>query len=163
MKRSVMPGQAMASGLLAAGIATGCMSLVMLVSRGLDLQGEPPPKKITRKMVQAAVGEPPPRSALLLLTAAAHLAYGVGAGTAFAVLRRKFGSKRRPMLEGTLFGLGIWLLSYKGWLPAVGLMPPPERDQPGRTVTTAAAHLVYGAVLGAGTRRMETFSDEHAD
>ena len=40
-------------------------------------------------------------------------------------------------------------VSYSGWLPALHLMPPPEQDRPGRQPSMVAAHVVYGAVLGA--------------
>ena len=53
------------------------------------------------------------------------------------------------------FGLGVWAVSYLGWIPALGLLPPPYRDNPRRAWTTLTAHLVYGAVLGAGLSRRE--------
>ena len=32
---------------------------------------------------------------------------------------------------------------------SLGILPPPERDQPGRPATMLLAHWVYGATLGA--------------
>jgi hypothetical protein len=45
------------------------------------------------------------------------------------------------------------LRSFPAWtrrrLPALGLMPPPRRDRPGRPTAMIVAHLVYGTVLGS--------------
>jgi hypothetical protein len=49
--------------------------------------------------------------------------------------------------------LSVWALSYQGWVPALGILPPASRDQPGRQWTMVAAHVVYGVVLGAMERR----------
>jgi hypothetical protein len=46
------------------------------------------------------------------------------------------------------FGVAVWLLSYMGWLPAIGLFGPATRDTQGRSALMVAAHLVWGAALG---------------
>ena len=69
----------------------------------------------------------------------------------FSFLRR-FGPRVPGWLVGVVYGLGVWAVSYKGWIPALGILPPPERDQPGRPVIMVAAHVVYGLVLGALVR-----------
>jgi len=43
----------------------------------------------------------------------------------------------------------VWFVSYQGWVPALGLLPPAHRDRPGRPATMLIAHWVYGATLGA--------------
>lgn len=42
-----------------------------------------------------------------------------------------------------------WLVNYGGWIPVLGILPPPHRDRTDRQATMIVAHLVYGAVLGA--------------
>jgi len=74
------------------------------------------------------------------LTAALHAGFGVGAGALYGAL-----PKRPPAV---LYATGIYAVSYAGWVPALGAMPPPSRDDPRRQVATLVAHLVYGAVLG---------------
>jgi hypothetical protein len=59
---------------------------------------------------------------------------------------------------GAVYGAAIWATMYGHVLPALGLMAPPERDRPGRPIVMLAAHLVYGAALGA-----LTLSDERSD
>ena len=54
-----------------------------------------------------------------------------------------------PLLQGIVFGSAVWFVSYMGWVPALGLMPPPHRDRPGRQLVMVLAHWIYGATLGA--------------
>jgi hypothetical protein len=56
-------------------------------------------------------------------------------------------------VHGIGYGLGIYALSYQGWVPALGILPPPRRDRSDRQVTMAPAHVAYGAVLGRLTER----------
>jgi hypothetical protein len=70
--------------------------------------------------------------------------YGLGRGRAPAALRLA-----PPAADGAAWGLVVWLVNYAGWLPKLGLMPAPEHDKPGRPAAMIAAHLVYGATLGA--------------
>ena len=62
------------------------------------------------------------------------------------------GSSAIAALTGVLYATGIWLVSYQGWVPALGIMPPASGDRRGRVVTMLAAHWVYGAALGTLAR-----------
>ncbi|MFN8557858.1 MAG: hypothetical protein U0531_11125 [Dehalococcoidia bacterium] len=85
----------------------------------------------------------PARRGLML---AQHLGFGALGGALFTLLLPAV--RPRP-LWGALTGLAIWTGSYGGWIPALSIMPPPERDDPGRVRTMVAAHIVYGLTLGA--------------
>ena len=50
---------------------------------------------------------------------------------------------------GVAYGGAVYAGSYMGWIPKVGLMPPPHRDRPDRPVVTFLGHLLFGSVLGA--------------
>jgi hypothetical protein len=134
----------------AGAIATAAMTAVMIpVQRATD-RGHVPPDKIVREGLRRA-GVEPSREGRHLLTAFAHLAFGAAMGPLLAVLRRRriaLSGLPAP-IHGALFGLGVWVVSYGGWAPALALIPPPQRDRPGRQAGAIAGHLVYGAVLGA--------------
>ena len=70
----------------------------------------------------------------------------------FALLTMRAHAARRSAAiaasVGALYATGIWLVSYQGWVPALGIMPPASRDRRGRVATMLAAHWVYGAALG---------------
>ena len=76
----------------------------------------------------------------------------MGGGLIFNKARERMRGKLPPILGGIGYGLGIWLVSYCGWVPSLGLMPHAKHDRPGRVWTMIAAHVIYGAALGAGAR-----------
>lgn len=80
------------------------------------------------------------------LTWVLHFAYGAGVGALFAPLYRLL---RLPaVLLGALYGLLIWVGSYKGWLPAFRLLPDASRQPDQRNALMIAAHLVWGTITG---------------
>lgn len=70
------------------------------------------------------------------------------AGTLFGFAVRRLGPPLNRGLLGVIYGSLIWFVSYKGWVPALGIMPPPERDRLSRPESMLVAHLVYGWTLG---------------
>lgn len=117
-----------------AGLAgTLTMSAVVALARAAGLLGEPPPRKLTRRMLSLLAPSLVRSERRTNVTATAgHLGYGAAVGA--------------------LYGLGVWAVSYAGWIPKLGLMPPPKRDRPGRQGAMVLAHLVYGATLGSMER-----------
>jgi hypothetical protein len=123
------------------------MSAVMVAGDRGGLMGEPPPTLIARTTLRKA-GVDRPSEAAGILAPLAHLGFGTAAGAAFGILARSV--PRVPSrLLGVVFGLAIWAVSYKGWIPALGILPPPEDDRPGRPAVMIAAHVIYGLVLGS--------------
>jgi len=78
---------------------------------------------------------------------AAHFAFGSAAGSLYPVVEPFIPAP--PAIRGPLFGLGVWAVSYCGVLPAIETLPSPEKRPLGRTALLVAAHLVWGAALGA--------------
>ncbi len=135
----------------AAGIgATAAMSGFMLVAQRIGLLERLPPLEMTSKSIErSGLGddvEPEDHADLGWL---AHYACGAAAGALFAVARRRL--RPGPTVgHGIAFGLLVWLVSYAGWIPALGLLPPPTEDEPGRPAGMILAHVVYGASLALG-------------
>jgi NAD(P)-dependent dehydrogenase (short-subunit alcohol dehydrogenase family) len=140
-----LPARAL-SGLLAGLLATGAMTLVMAVGKKVGALGEPPPRRITRRML-TFLGPLRPHDEALNVTAwAAHLGFGASLGIAYSLLPVR--------TSGASFGALVWVANYAGWLPRTGLMPSPTRDRPGRPTTMLAAHLVFGAALARAYRSL---------
>lgn len=147
---------------LARGAAGGVAGTVVFTAfmwgaQRLGLLGEMPPTTLTRRTVEALTGVRPPRPALRVLTTIGHFAYGAGTGALFGFAVRSLaarGSSRAhtATLAGAGFGALVYAVSYMGWVPAVGLMPPPHRDRPARPLVTFLGHLLFGGVLGAIAR-----------
>ncbi len=148
-----MPGSTtLIDGIRDGAIATAAMSAVMLAGDRAGLMPEPPPTTITRDALEEVGVD---RPALIAVAApAAHLAFGALGGALYVALRRVLPGP--GWLLGILFGLSVWAVSYKGWIPGLGILPPPEHDRPGRPAVMIAAHVVYGIVLGrlGGSRRV---------
>jgi hypothetical protein len=107
-----------------------------------------PPRQITERAAQkAGVADDMTENQRAAATMANHFAYGTCSGAAYAALAPHL--PLPPAARGVAFALGLWAASYLGWLPAAGLYRPAHRDSAGRNALTIAAHVVWGAVLGA--------------
>lgn len=140
--------------MLAGTVATLPMTAVMLTAQRFGLLGQMPPDKITKAILDA-IDVHLPKRARSLATAANHFAFGATMGGLFGALGtalRVWPSRRRPALRGVaagvVWGTLVWAASYRGWVPALGIMPPPRRDRPGRPLTMVLAHWIYGGTLG---------------
>ena len=92
----------------------------------------------------ALTGHEPRGRAADLIAAGAHVGFGATTGAAHALLP----PTRHPVRRGVLVSLGVYAVSYAGWVPALGALPPADRDRPDRQAVMALAHGVYGGVLG---------------
>jgi hypothetical protein len=136
-------------GIGAAGglIATGVMDLFLTRLRQRGVLHTYPPEEITGRALEAA-NVPHDEGERKAATALAHYAFGVTAGATFGLVPMP---RKEPAViaTGILYALGIWLVSYAGWIPKLGLRPPPSDDPPESQAAIAAGHAVYGAALGA--------------
>lgn len=137
---------ALATGATGGAIATVAMSAIMVAGDRMGLMGEQPPMAITRAaLVDAGVDRP--SAPARLIAPLAHLAFGATAGLIYGLIRRLVPRVPGGLL-GLMFGLGVWVVSYRGWIPAMGILPQPEDDRPGRPAVMVVAHIVFGIVLG---------------
>ena len=145
--------KALLAGAAAGALATVAMSAVMLGAKRAGITGELPPERITRSAFETVVDEPPSDEEEDAAAATAHIGFGAVAGALFALIMLWTDAERRSTptaaSAGVLYATGIWLVSYQGWVPALGIMPPASRDRRGRVATMLVAHWVYGAALGA--------------
>jgi hypothetical protein len=88
------------------------------------------------------------------LSLAAHFAFGAMAGSAYGAIARR--RRSHPVLSGAGFGLLVWGSQYLGVLPAAGLLSNARHHPARRNALMIAAHLVWGAVLGAVADRLTT-------
>ncbi len=83
------------------------------------------------------------------VTTAAHFAYGAASGALLGVANVMLG----PMSGGAA-GVGVWLASYMGWIPAVGTLEPATRHPARRNLLMIGVHLVWGAATAASIREL---------
>ena len=136
-------------GAIAGAAATTAMSVFMRAAQAAGLIGELPPRKITDAAIDAAGAEEAPAPARSVAATMAHVGFGIGCGALYALAHPRLRRYMPPTLAGAAFGTAVWAASYAGWVPALGIMPPPDDDAPGRVGTMVVAHWVFGGVLGA--------------
>lgn len=159
------------SGLGAGLIATAAMSAVMVVAQKSGAMGRMPPRHITEHALGTmGLEEELSSETKKGLSTLLHFAFGGVSGALFGLLDHAFrrgprlnlrvgGFQTRPppLASGLLFGTAIYAVSYMGWVPALGILPQPPRDRPGRPTAMYLAHLVYGASVAALVRRADKF------
>jgi hypothetical protein len=135
-----------------AGIgATAAMTAVMLAARRVGLVTQLAPETITEAALdRTGVASDPPTE--VSASAATHFAFGAAMGAVFAAVEPLMPVPRS--IRGPAYGLGVLLVSYQGWVPAAGILPPLSEQRSGGRDTLIASHVVYGLVLGRLVRTM---------
>ncbi len=137
----------------AGAVATGAMSIPMLIAQRQGSMGTQPPERVVEE-AEGETGKTLSEGEENLAASLAHLAFGMGSGATFALLHRALRLPVPTVVQGTGFAVAVWALSYRGWIPRLGVLPPPERDRSDRQRTMVAVHVVFGAVLGAVEHRL---------
>ncbi len=107
-----------------------------------------PPRIITMRLAEAAgVRRQLDERQRRRLTLLAHFGYGTSVGSLFGLI-----APRRPAAAvgaGVAYGLAVWAGSYLGLLPALHILTPATEHPARRSGVMIAAHVVWGATLGA--------------
>lgn len=130
----------LATRLVIGGVA-GFVATMAMTSAMRRLHGRLPAKErypLTPREIVDSAFDPPP-SAAPDLTIAAHFAYGAACGALLAAA-----NPRISRAGGSLAGAAIWLTSYMGWIPALGVLEPATRHPLRRNMAMIAAHLSWG-------------------
>jgi hypothetical protein len=87
-----------------------------------------------------------PATAEIVAAKSLALGYGMTAGALYGALRPRPGNL---LLQGTVLGLGVWAAGYLGWLPALGLMPPVQRQETEQVASPIVQHVIFGVATAA--------------
>jgi hypothetical protein len=121
------------------------MSLVMLAARRTGVVDKLAPEHVTEAGLDAAdVDRSQPTEDVA--TAAAHLAFGVGAGSLYGLVAPHLPGP--PLATGFAYSAAVLLVSYEGWVPAARILPSLHAQTAGGRWTLIASHAVFGATLG---------------
>ena len=83
------------------------------------------------------------------VTLAAHFLYGAACGAALGAINPNMGRA-----SGALAGVGVWLGSYLGWIPAARILKPATEHPPRRNALMIGVHLVWGAATADAMREL---------
>ena len=113
-----------------------------------------PPRVITDQAARrVGIRAPASESGKRARALAAHFTFGALCGLFFPAWGRNLNGVR-SVAAGAYYGLGIWALSYLGWVPAMGLMAPATRQPVERNAMMIVAHLIWGATLAAAFQHL---------
>ena len=115
---------------------------------GLGLVGTTAPEQVIERLEELRVLDDLSPEARRVLAAVAHLAYGVGTGTALGLLRRERGGVVEEASVGSALGILAWGAGWSSWLPLAGVHLPPWEQQSPKVLLPVLDHAVFGAVWG---------------
>lgn len=144
-------------GAVAGFAGTTAMSAAMLALKKARMEpGELEPKEVAEN-VEETVGirDYLPKRAFEASWIMLHFGYGSTSGVAYAVAE---GLSRldRPALVGASFGMLLWAIGYCGWLPLLGLYPPPTQVPNRKVAANILAHLTYGTATAMAHRLLRS-------
>jgi hypothetical protein len=149
----------LAAGAVAGTVATIAMSTMMLTAQRAGLLGEQPPRKLSDAVLDAVAGGRADERTRRVGTSIVHLGIGASAAALHQVGRRLAGRPRPATIWGGGFGALFWALNYVFVAPVLGIMPPPDRDRPGRAPVMLAANIAWGVVSAVlGDRLAQVFA-----
>ena len=134
-------------GAIAGFVATAPMTAVMYRMHrrlGGKKRYPLPPREIVETVAPALEGEPAKSTTL-----AAHFAYGALSGAALAAIDRK-----PTISSGIAGGMGVWVASYFGWVPAFAILKPPSHHPGHRNKLMILAHVMWGSAFALTQRNL---------
>jgi hypothetical protein len=135
-------------GALGGAVATLVLSGLREAWSRMGLVFETAPMQVVDRLEELGVVKVSSPGARRFLTAAAHIAYGVGTGTVFGLLRRQRGEAAEEAAVGTALGILAWGAGWSSWLPLTGVHSPPWEQQTPKVLLPVLDHAVYGAAWG---------------
>ena len=120
----------------------------------MGLVFETAPMQVVDRLEELGLVEDWSPRALRFLTAAAHIAYGVGTGMAFGLLRQRRGGAAEEAAVGSALGVLAWGAGWSSWLPLTGVHSPPWEQQTPKVLLPVLDHAVYGAAWGISYRML---------
>ena len=114
----------------------------------VNLVGTTAPEQVIERLEELGVLDEWSPEARRVLTMVAHLAYGVGTGTAMGLLRRERGGVMEEATVGSALGVLAWGAGWTSWLPLSGVHLPPWEQQSPKVLLPILDHVVFGAVWG---------------
>ena len=137
-------------GALAGLVATMAMTAAMRRLHGhlpVDEKYPLPPREIVDRVARVD-NEAAARASTMI----SHFGFGAAAGALFAL---PFAQR----LGGPAYGLGVWAVSYLGWIPALGILAPATRHPARRNLLMLVVHLVWGLALALSFKELEAADD----
>lgn len=133
-------------------LATSAMTIAMIAfhREGGKRVWPLPPATLGRDLTPDVVASGIKSEGRQELTMLSHFGFGLLCASIYAAFKsnNKNDSTSRAIGSGILFGSGVWLTSYFGWIPAAGLRTAGPKLPARQNLMMLACHWVWGACLG---------------
>src|SRR5688572_12198651 len=156
--RSFFPFHRLLKGALAGFVGIAPMTAVMVTGWQLlpaDEKYPLPPRQIVGEITEhVGLRDQMGEEELVAATLLSHFSYGALFGSVYTIW-----DQRIPLphsIKGMLAGLALWMGSYLGWLPALGILSPATRHPWRRNLLMIVAHLVRGATMGMVLKKLNS-------
>jgi hypothetical protein len=136
------------AGVLGGAVGTLVLSGLREAWSRVGLVFETAPMQVVDRAEELGLVEGWSPRALRVLTVAAHIAYGVGTGTALGLLRRERGGAPQEAAVGSAMGILVWGAGWSTLLPLTGVHSPPWEQRSAKVLLPVLDHAVYGAAWG---------------
>jgi putative membrane protein len=134
------------------------MTIFMLATQRFLPKGERydlPPEIITKDLADKAdIRYHMNKAQILAATTLSHFGYGATMGVLYSLLVEKIALP--AVMKGIIFGLIVWVASYFGLLPLLGISESGHREPMRRNLMMIAAHVVWGSATGVVANILES-------
>ena len=89
------------------------------------------------------------------VAAGTRLGHSALMGSVYGLTRSKLRFMPPPLM-GAAFALGVWALSFEGWIPALGIKEKTSSKLPQKWFVPIMGHMVYGAVTALAFKRLSS-------
>jgi hypothetical protein len=120
------------------------------------LVGTSAPEQVVERLEELGLVDDWSPEARRVLTGVAHLAYGVGTGTALGLLRRERDGVAEEATVGSALGILVWGAGWASWLPLAGVHRPPWKQRSPKVLLPVLDHVIFGVVWGLLYRAMRS-------
>jgi hypothetical protein len=139
------PGVASRAALGAVAGYAATLAMTSLMERLYERLPQTERYPLTPREITETIAPAGDEDATATRTLLAHFAYGALTGALYGIAPRRTG-----LTSGALYGVGVWCVSYLGWIPSLGILKPASSHPVRRNALMLAAHLVWGAVTAWG-------------
>lgn len=108
-------------------------------------QASLPPHEVTSNTLDAIGLEEIDEKHHKAATLVGHFFYGAVTGSFYPLVHKL---PAPTLFKGILFGLGVWAISYLGWLPAADMLEPANQRPLRRNLLMIVAHAIWGTSTG---------------
>jgi hypothetical protein len=136
------------TGALGGAGATLVLSALRAILAKMGLVLETAPWQVMERLEELGLLDEVSPQTRRVLTGTVHLAFGIGAGVVFGLLRARRGEAGEETAVGSSLGVLVWAASWAGWLPLAGVHRPPWKQRSPRVLLPILDHAVFGAAWG---------------